>query len=172
MNKKNNADKMIDILKNPKRVYIKDQDDQLYYHPNNSSELISLDSGTFKEESMAQYYIKYQTTSNQSAFEQALTTLKGLLRKQIPNRSTLFIRVGKSNGDYYHSLSKEKAIKISPGSWNVTKNVPPIFKSFPHQADIPEPDLKSSIPMEDRLDLVFKYIRVKTDNEKHLLFQL
>ena len=169
MKKKNNPDKMIDILKNPKRVYIKDQDDKLYYNPNNSSELIPLDSGTFKEESMAQYYDKYQTTSNPSAFEQALTTLKGLFRIQRLNRSTLFIRVGKSNGDYYHSLSKEKAIKISSGGWNVTKNVPPIFKSFSHQADIPEPDLKSSIPIKDRLDLVFKYIRVKTDNEKHLV---
>ena len=166
------ANDMLEILNNGDIQYVLDVDNHLYQLSTEHSQnnLIDVDTEEFKEFSLRKFYEVGSDTIPESAYRQAVSTLKGIKKGVITERVTLHNRVARHENAIWHYLGKGKAVRICPGSVDIMDQVPTLFRSFSHQSSLQLPILEDVKSNRENLDLIFNYANIK-DPDQRLLFQ-
>lgn len=164
------ANQMLEILISPDMEYILDEDSQLYYLQKNSKTKypISVDTEEFKEFCSSRHFENHKDTINESAFRQAITTLKGIKKKEIVVKVKLNNRVAYHNNFVWHQLSPGIFVRISKDDVSVVSECPEFFKMYRHQESLPKPVLDDENPKEI-LNILFEFANI-TDKDQQLLF--
>ena len=149
---------------------------------NGSGKVLRLDSDFFREWVLAQCWALDEFVPGESAVRSALTTAKGLARN-LDDERRVFMRIAQADDTHYLDLGDEsgRAVKITPGSWEMVDDPPVMFYRTQNMRPLPEPDREGDFgllwsvvnvpePLQDLLTvLLCEWLR---ENTTHPLLEL
>lgn len=135
-----------------------------------NGETVPLSSNKVKDYLSYEFYKKEKKAVNSDSINQALGVLKGKALFENPEIQ-LSNRIAEKDGALYYDLLNKKAVKITPGKWEIVingpndkpfwKSLPILFRRYAHQQAQVEP-IRGGDPWG-----VFDFLNIKGDN--HLL---
>ncbi len=141
-----------------------------------NGETVPLSSGRIKDYLSYEFYKQEKKATNSDSVNQALGVLRGKALFENP-QITLYNRVAEKDGAFWYDLLNKRAVRVTPGKWQIIKNVsnvsnvanpgacwkglPILFRQYSHQQAQVEP-IEGGDPWK-----VFDFLNITRDN--HLL---
>lgn len=125
--------------------YLSEEDTQIFVtdkkrgfariNVNSHYEIHPIASETFKSWLARLFWTRAQTVISQESIKSVLTTLEGKAHFESGSPRRLHNRVCEHDGAFWLDLTNAnwQAIKIQPGSWEISDNPPPLFQRYAHQ---------------------------------------
>ncbi len=120
-----------------------DTQNEAYARHRETGEVRPIESSRFQEALAANFYRMTGSAARDNALREAVRTLAGLAREAGDTRP-IFVRMAEKDGAYYLDLGepgRSRAVKLTPGQWNVIEN-PPV--------DFLRPDTLQPLPIPEK----------------------
>jgi hypothetical protein len=104
----------------------------------NSRRVMAIDSNDFERWTSRQAWTKLETTPSRESLASALRVISAKACFDSPQHK-LDVRCTWHEDAIWIDLDGQRAVKVTPGKWEIVEKPPILFRSFPHQKPLPEP---------------------------------
>lgn len=124
------------------------------------NETIPLSASKLKDYLAYKFYKQEGKAPNSDSLNQVLNVLKGKALFE-GRQITLHNRIAEKDSAVWYDLGNGKAVKITSNGWDITSEIPIIFRRYAHQQTQSEPSRNGNAWV------IFKYLNIHEEN--HLL---